>query len=206
MNSLDLALSFKSLSDDGAVEGLAAGYGNVDLGGDRIMPGAASKSLAQRSTLPMLFCHDLTRPIGVWSELKETGDGLQVKGRIVTATQAGAEAYALAKAGALTGISIGYDLKQHRMAGDVRELHEIGLHEASLVPVPMNERAKVTGLKTVGSKRDLEDLLRDAGLPKAAALKLAAGGWPALSNEPDETPEIERFLARIKAATADLKG
>ena len=72
MDNLDYHLAFKSVAEDGSIEGIAAGYGNVDLGGDRIMPGAATKALQVRQTLPMLFAHDLAKPIGVWSDLKET--------------------------------------------------------------------------------------------------------------------------------------
>ena len=90
------------------------------------------------------------------------------------------------------------------MVGNVRELHEIDLHEASLVPVPMNDRARVTAVKSVESLRELEDLLRSTGLARGAASKIAAAGWPALAASEDLTPDFSPLIARIQAATASL--
>ena len=50
----------KSLSADGSFEGLAAVYGNVDLGGDVIEPGAFNKTLAEKNfEVPILWQHDM---------------------------------------------------------------------------------------------------------------------------------------------------
>lgn len=88
MDTLGLSFSIKSLDDAGLIEGLAAGFGNVDHGGDVIMPGAFAKSLASRGgrAVPMLHNHDQGRPIGVWTNLRETGEGLAAKGRIAGGT------------------------------------------------------------------------------------------------------------------------
>jgi len=59
------AFDIKSLNDSGSIEGLLAGFGNVDSHGDRILYGAFSKTLAARGErpLPMLLHHDMARPI-----------------------------------------------------------------------------------------------------------------------------------------------
>jgi hypothetical protein len=84
-------------------------------------------------------------------------------------------------------------------------LKVLDLVEVSVVAVPANPRARLTGVKSITSQTDLERLLRDAGLARGAALKLAAGGWPALTNEPPETPEVEELVTRFKAATLELQ-
>ena len=45
MNHLDFILDTKAVTDDGLIEGVAAGYGNIDAGGDVIVPGALNRSL-----------------------------------------------------------------------------------------------------------------------------------------------------------------
>ena len=127
----------KELADSGMIEGVLAGFGNVDRGGDRLVAGCLSKSLASRTApLPMLFAHDLRRPIGAWKDWSEKSDGLHVKGTLTLSTRDGAEAYALAKDGALTGLSIGWNpLKQTRDEKGVRTVTEAEILEGSLVPV-----------------------------------------------------------------------
>jgi len=98
----------KSLSDCGAIEGLLAGFDNVDSHGDRIAPVAFKRTLSERGTrpLPMLLHHDLKRPIGAWKEWAEKPDGLYVKGSLTLSTRDAQEAYSLAKEGALTGVNL----------------------------------------------------------------------------------------------------
>ena len=58
--------------DSGSREGVFSGYaslfGEVDMGRDRIAPGAFAKSLAVKpaSRIRMLFQHNPDEPIGVW--------------------------------------------------------------------------------------------------------------------------------------------
>ncbi len=49
--------ALKAVGDDGSFEGYAALFGRVDLGRDLILPGAFSRSLAERGTagVRMLF-------------------------------------------------------------------------------------------------------------------------------------------------------
>jgi uncharacterized protein len=57
------AFEIKQLDDAGRIEGLAAAFGNVDHGGDKMLAGSVTKTLAQRGDrpLPMLLHHDLQR-------------------------------------------------------------------------------------------------------------------------------------------------
>jgi len=144
----------KGIDETGQIEGLAAGYGNVDFGGDKIMPGAFTKSLEGRSGVPMLLFHDQQRPVGKWHTFEETDAGLKVHGKISTKTRDGGEAYELAKDGALSALSIGYDAVKKRMSGKVRELSELFLHEVSLVAIGMNGNALISGVKEIEDLRD----------------------------------------------------
>lgn len=217
----------KGLDEEGTIEGLAAGYGNVDFGMDRIVKGALAKTIEGRKSVPMLLFHDQTRPVGSWKEFKETDDGLLVRGKIATKTRDGGEAYELVKAEALPGLSIGYDTLKKRMVGKVRELTEIMLHEVSLVPIGMNPKALVSGVKEIEdfrnklaagdrlTEREWEALLKDAfGLSNSEAervvrvheLRIGQGEPGSSTGETDDdVEEIELDLEALFAAMRDAE-
>lgn len=198
----DFGLEIKGIDETGYIEGLAAGYGNVDYGGDRILPGAFKKSIAGRSAVPMLLYHDMERPVGKWSEFQETEEGLLTKGKIAVKTRDGGEAHELVSHGALGGLSIGYDPLVKRMAGKVRELVELALHEVSLVTVGMNPKALVTGVKEVLTDGEMpsldqfDELLREAGFSKTQRSVIAGKGFlHLLRGEPGSEPEADFWSA-----------
>lgn len=210
MNELDFALDAKALDDEGNIEGLAIGYGNVDHGGDQVMPGAISASIAGRKSLPMLLYHDQKRPAGVWNSFQETSDGLLVKGRFSMSTRYGKEAHGLVKDGALGGLSMGYKTIRQRFEGKARQLHEVALHEISLVTIPMNDRTRVISVKDIldggelPSVRQFEEFLRDAGgFSKSLAAAIASKATPHLRGEPEgKADQAVEFARKLRAALA----
>lgn len=176
-------LDLKEVSSDGEFEGYASKFGIRDQGGDIVQKGAFSSALSSRPTtaIKMLWQHDPSNPIGVWDEIKEDNTGLRVKGRLLLSVQKAQETYELMKAGIIEGLSIGYrTIKAMRdESSGARLLKELDLWEISLVTFPMLKEATVTGVKGEWNKRDVERVLRDAGMPNAMAVKLIAGGWDA---------------------------
>jgi uncharacterized protein len=133
------------------IEGYAAAFNNVDLVNDVIVPGAFAKTLVERgSRVKLLWQHDTKQPLGKILEMKEDPRGLFFKA-IISDTQAGRDALALLRDGAIEGMSIGYDPMDHEyMKVDgkvVRQLKQLRLHEISLVTMPANPEAGVTALK-----------------------------------------------------------
>lgn len=183
--------NIKQLSDVGHIEGLLSGFDNIDSYGDVMRKGAFSKTLAARAgrPMPMLLHHDIQRPIGAWKEWAETSDGLYVKGDLTLAARDGQEAYALAKAGALTGLSIGYYVVKGKVSRETggSELFEVDLVEGSLVTVPSNPKTYVSTVKSIGGARDIEDLLREAGLSGRKAKYAAGAAWKALNENTEDT-------------------
>lgn len=205
MSELDFALDVKSIGDDGEIEGLAVGYGNMDHGGDVVAPGAITASVAGRKSLPMLLFHDHKRPVGVWTEFKEVGEGLLVKGRFDD-TQDGREARARAQSGSLGGLSMGFKALKHRFEGKARHLLEVALHEISLVTIPMNDRTRVLSVKDILdaggtlTERELEAHFReDLRFSKSNAVAMASACKPFLRGDPevkaDDAAEYWRSLA-----------
>jgi HK97 family phage prohead protease len=200
------AFEIKELHTSGHIEGMLAGFGNIDHGGDKLLPGCLTKSLQARITpLPMLLCHDPKRPIGAWLEWADTADGLHVKGRITLGSRDGQEAYALAKDGALTGLSIGWKGGRGTYDGaGTRLIAEADLVEGSLVPCPMNDRTRVTAVKSINGARDLEDMLRGAGFSGRKSKHAASEAWKALQSTETDEADLAELAALIGNATARL--
>ena len=163
---------------EGTIEGYASVFGLLDRGGDIVQPGAFKKSLAdwrrKKSFPPILWQHDSSAPIGVWTELTEDDKGLKAVGRLVLDVPQAASARALIKAGAVKGLSIGYRTKQAELdrTTGARLLKEVELWEISAVTFPMLPEATLTGAKAALDPNALEQALRAEGLSNREA-KLA---------------------------------
>jgi len=146
-----IALDVKAVEEDGTFTGYASTFDNADQGFDVVVKGAFAKTLAQRpaAKLKMLRDHDPRLLIGQWLDAKEDSRGLVVKGRLLLEIDAAKEAYALLKAGALDGMSIGFRTLKDRWdsAKKVRFIEEVDLREISLTAFPMNELAAVQAVK-----------------------------------------------------------
>ena len=183
MTKLDYPLEIREVRDDGTFTGYGSVFGNVDAYGDSVQPGAFAKSLKNK-TPALLWQHDSSQPIGVWEDIKEDEHGLLMRGRLLVGKVARAtEARELLKAGAISGLSIGYvpvewDYVKTPKDGDekaqsrVRRLKEIDLWEVSLVTFPANDAARVTGVKNLATIQDVEENLRDAGYSRTEAKSL----------------------------------
>jgi HK97 family phage prohead protease len=160
-HSQPLELDIKAVSDDGTFSGYASVYGVKDLGRDIVMPGAFTKSLKTYppGKVKMLYQHDPSEPVGVWTSFEDDGKGLKASGRIILETVKGREIHALMKAGAIDGLSIGYRTIRDEMdrKQGARLLHELELREVSIVTFPMNEAATISAVKHAAM--DFSDLV-----------------------------------------------
>jgi HK97 family phage prohead protease len=194
-NDLYAPLLEVKAADDGSgeVEGFAAVFGNVDMGGDIILEGAFKKTLNDwrraKGRIPLVDGHlsassqtllgSVTRAEertagetkGLWFRAKFASDPDSQKVRTK------------ALEGHLNGVSIGYlpmpggvNFKQGEDGEPVRVLSELRLFEISLTPIPMNP---------------------DARLSKIKAEQLAGAG-----DGPPTSLAFETFATELKAALA----
>jgi hypothetical protein len=195
MKTKDFALHVKDVSEDGTFEGYGSIFGNADSYGEIVMPGAFAKSLARHAkekTSPlMLWQHNWEHPIGVWDELEEDAKGLKGRGRLLRGVQKADEAHIIMKNGAIRGLSIGYREVRTEPDGNNRKLMELDLMEISPVSFPANRRATITSVKSERMDefarrlrdgepmpvKEFEDILREAGVPKALAVQIASVGY-----------------------------
>lgn len=207
------AFEAKEVSDTGLVKGYASVFGVVDSYREVVMPGAFKGSLdrhkSEGSMPAMLWQHSSFAPIGVWTKMEEDAKGLVCEGQLCLDTRLGAEARALLKMGALRGLSIGFsvNVEEFDRNNKVTRLKEVDLWETSVVTFPANREAMVEEVRSaylgevLSSKRNLERFLRDAGLPKLVAVKLAA----AHEVEDDRRDsEVKELVASIKRAETIL--
>lgn len=195
-----LAFDSKSFALDESDERKFSGYANTfdhqDRAGDITQRGAFIKSIANHQAagtkVKMLAHHDTTRPIGVWTSMREDDKGLYVEGRLTKGVRDADEAYALLKDGALDAMSIGYRVvrEEYDRKSGANLLHEIDLHEISLVAIPANQESVVTAVKSDHDIRSLEKALRDAGVSRKDAKAILAKGFSAM-DEARDAPEID---------------
>jgi HK97 family phage prohead protease len=157
------------LGAGGRIEGYASLFGEPDDSGDVVAEGAFAASLARAGgarRIKLLWQHDAAEPIGVWETVEEDGRGLRVAGRLLTEVRRGAEAAALLRAGAVDGLSIGYQtVKAGRLPGGGRRLLEVDLWEVSLVTFPMLPGARARSASAHGDREGeaaLVEALRSA--------------------------------------------
>ena len=178
-------LEVKKLTDSGEFEGYGSVFDTEDNGGDVVAKGAFRNSLGSKplTAIKMLFQHDPSQIIGKWDEIREDERGLYVKGTIIPAIAKGAEVLTMMQAKVLDGLSIGFKTVRSELDHDTytRKLLEVDLWEISVVTFPMNTQARVDAVKNA-TPRDVEKILRDAGLPNNYA-KLVANHGAAKANE-----------------------
>jgi HK97 family phage prohead protease len=140
-----------TIDSDGAVEGYASLFHEVDSTRDMVMPGAFAQTLRTRGLrrIPMLFQHDPAEPIGVWLDLFEDARGLRARGRLIADVARAREVLALVRAGAIDGLSIGFRTVRARTDSHtrVRRLEQIDLWEISIVTFPLLAGARVRAVE-----------------------------------------------------------
>ena len=157
--TFDLTIEKKELSASGAgsFQGAASVYNVIDLHGDVIVPGAFDATLKQKGAVrPLLWQHRMDDPIGT-SKFVDSESALLVdEGVLVEGVRQAEEAGKLVDAGAVTGLSIGFDIVRDSWDGGVRIIEEIDLWEVSLVTFPANPLARIA--KMADAAAVLEDL------------------------------------------------
>ena len=207
---LDLPLTIKSVSDTGEFEGYGSVFGIEDSYGDVVVRGAFEASLAkwkEKGRLPaLLWQHNMSEPIGVYTEMREDDVGLYVKGRLLIDDDPLAKrAHGHMKAGSLSGMSIGYMLDDYEYDKEkgVWILKQIDLWEVSLVTFPANDEARITDVKSLLARGEtpppskVEKALREVGFSGTQAKAFMAKGYSAIAPRDVAVDEALQSLKSI---------
>jgi HK97 family phage prohead protease len=209
--------------NDGEFRALVSVFGNRDLVGDVVMPGAFEKTLQDwqesGAPIPVLWGHRFDDPdynIGHVLGAEETDKGLEVHAALDLENAKAAQVYRLLKGRRVKEFSFAYDIEDAqpgKLDGEpVNELHAVKLHEVSVVPLGANPDTELLAVKAgrVLSAKN-EDLLRQAHDAIGAVLAAldqtsdgkATGSAPAKDEEPDgaksEEPRLSPGVARLIA-------
>lgn len=160
----------KQLSDNGYISGYASVFNVVDHQKDVVRKGAFQENIEQwqkKQKWPkMLWNHEPTEPIGIWTKMIEDQKGLYVEGKILKELSRGHEIYTLLKNGAIDGLSIGYVTKESQFNKHThsRELIKLDLYEVSFVTFAANPEAQIIDIKN----QDLFHLAKELRLATQA--------------------------------------
>jgi len=130
-------LEFKFVMGDeegeaGTFTGYASIFDVVDTYGDSVQKGAFKKTLREKKQFPLLWSHNIDKPIGVISGTEDE-KGLEVIGKLNLDVQLAREVRSLMVQGAVPGLSIGYNVNKEAIDREsgIRQLKEINLWEVS---------------------------------------------------------------------------
>lgn len=177
METKDFSLKIKSIEDSGEITAHAAIYGVEDLQRDVIEKGAFTRAISQQgSGIPFLWSHRQDMPIGT-ATLQDSDRGPLMKGMIDLEDPDGQRAHQRAKRGIVKGVSICFDIPNQdsiTWKGPVRHIHEVRMHEISLVAIPAQPGARILSVKSVAEAARFFDGLTDerVGGEELEALKV----------------------------------
>ncbi len=171
-------LANETMTHNGAFAGYASLFETPDLSNDIIAPGAFAQCLARRAPrdIKLLFQHDASQPIGVWTTLREDVRGLYVEGQLALDNSNAANIQALLRSGAIDGLSIGFKTitaSRNARTGQ-RRLTKLDLWEISIVTFPMLPQAKITALKNLSPPPQTSRMISSRSRSPATLSNLAA--------------------------------
>lgn len=171
LNYKQFTLEIKSLQEDGSFEGYVAVFNNIDFGND-IFDAKAFSEEPSGKFYPLLAHHDTQRPIGNFQiEIDDYGvkfknaklnlmrDSLTQQYLVEDASRM----YANLKNGDISGFSVGYDLDQKDCefktidSKRCRVIKKAKFMEGSPVTFPMNDKARLTAIKSMLKDAQLDE-------------------------------------------------
>lgn len=221
LDSIDVAFEIKSLHDDDEddkffiFEGLASTFGNLDLVGDIIMPGAFKESIKKQ--LPVvLWQHNTDEPIGMPIEIREVKEGLFIKVKLPKDDVfVSGRVMPQLRVGSIKRMSIGFHAIDFEIDHKgIRRVFKVLLEEVSLITFAANLKAEVTDVKsinvedvkTITTRREFETYLREVGFSKSAASFVASNKFnESLRGDPaGDDIDLKNSIAAI-SSSFDIK-
>lgn len=174
MNKEFRSAAIKAADDTGTITGYFSTYDtDPDSYGDIVAPGAFTKTLAAREAtghpFPLCWNHDLDQIIGTVDSVEDTENGPLMKATFLD-TPLAQEKRTIVKSGSVYQFSFAYAVtgwrepnEDEKAKGVQNVLTEVDLYEVSIVPIPANQHAVMTDVKSGrrNSNKD-ETAIRDA--------------------------------------------
>lgn len=177
-------LETKADAEHGTFEATVAVFGNVDKGGDRILPGAFKNTLAKWAKsgdpIPVILSHQWNDPmahIGILTDATETVKGLRVKGKLdVEDNPVAKQVHRLMTRRSLKEFSFGYSVPaggQKRAKDGANDLSEVEIAEIGPTLKGMNPATELHAVKSMTAE-ELSDALGGLVSPTTEDLRKEA--------------------------------
>lgn len=183
------ATELKFNSETGSFKGYASVWGGIDSYRDTLLKGAFLDTLKEHGLPKMFYMHKHDMPVGKYLNADEDSKGLWVEGELTPNHSVATDVRAALVHQTLDGLSIGGHLRK----GDFKDGNQGGrvihkwsrLLEVSPVVFPADSAARIdlASVKSMDfeallpeckTERDIERLLRDAGLGKWEAMAIVS--------------------------------
>lgn len=195
------ATELKFNAENGTFKGYASVFEGLDSYGDTIKKGAYLETLRDHGMPKMFYIHKWDMPVGKYTNADEDSRGLWVEGELTPGHSLASDVRAAMLHETLDGLSIGGMLSK----GDFKSTDQGGrlihkwtrLVEVSPVVFPADSAARIVDVKNIDfeallpeckTERDIERLLRDAGLGKWEAMAIVSRAKTILDGR--DAPEI----------------
>lgn len=220
--NFEIKSTFEKKKDDGphTFTAFATTFGNVDLDGDIILPGAVDEAIRKvmlGGKFPkILKDHDLTQRPAVMTSIVANDKGVLVEGKFLD-TQLGQDTFIEVRDEAITDMSIGFFIPQGGGEMVDREfvISKLDFREVSFVTFPANEEANIISVKNSYPKpntsypkpesiRQFEKLLRDvAGYSVKEATKIASVGFSVPKGR--DVSLMQSIVDNLKTTTEEMR-
>lgn len=173
---LSLAKCEVKMGAEGSLQfsGYASVFDGLDSYGDTIKAGAYKNTITDRERPVQLRWNHFGPVIGKFTEMYEDEKGLFVSGELTKGHSVAEDTAALLRHGAISGLSIGYSVKDSEQQGVVRVLKDIELFEISIVETPADNNAHIQTVKSATDLKDVEAILRQKGFSQKEATAIVA--------------------------------
>jgi HK97 family phage prohead protease len=222
LNLIDVSLKMEG--DTGTFEGYASKWDGVDSYGDTIVKGAFAETLRTNGQPKLYLEHSwkfggALLPVGK-ATCEEDSTGLFLRGELTPGLSIASDVRAAMKHGTIDGLSIGGlvkkgDYEESNGRRLIKKWHN--LFDVSIVTNPADGAARIdlSSVKSIDfeallpeckTERDIEQLLRDAGLGKWEAMALVSRAKTILSGrdapQDAEAKAMAELVKRCKALEA----
>lgn len=201
IKQLNLAQTEIKMGAEGGLvfSGYASVFNGVDSYGDTIIAGAYKNTLENRERPIQLRWNHYGPVIGKFTTIIEDEKGLFVEGELTKGHSVAEDTAALLRHQAISGMSIGFYVREADESGPIRKLKEIELVEISIVETPADTAAQISSVKSAESLKEIERFLRQKGLTQSeatatvAAVKKVHGEREEAKEQPNLAEIIKNF-------------
>jgi len=198
------SVELKEVDEEKRIISAVVSTSDLDDGGDIIMPGAFSRTIREnQKRIKMLWQHKSDTPIGRPTFMEEMPSGGLRVDSYVSRIQKGEDFLTLAKEEIVTEFSIGFIAKEWSHDDDgIRRITDLDLMEFSPVTWGMNKNTQLIGIKSADdlTPKNIEAILREAGLSRSQAKAIACAGLRSLREADRKTSVDEELLKAVKAS------